>query len=439
MNLNLLRILSIVLIVITMSFGEVKSDEIRWLKLRTEIGLEEIINAVFVPGDTSILVTDANFKLLELEASTGIVKRIIPNIHGVIKFSDDKQFVYTYGWEKVKWPTGEVIGKYPVSGFANFIEDDAFGIIEKAGLIVGAAYQSDHNPLVWKKGIWVLNLNTFQLIDTVGFAKNYYYSVHMHGEGKYFITYSVFIPDWTHPEFSSIKSEVWDTKTLDTVPYDNPFRKISYQLGKIKTSPDGKWLCSVGGSLVTVFDNNTFEKKYEWRVAPDSSGSLSAIDISTDSRYLATAGSENRVSDLHIWDLTTGQLAYKYNNGKDGIGVPFLRYSYNGNYIVDYGAGGVCLFNNMLTSVPDNPDPSEPVLYPNPTTGEVILQSKFFKPGQLHIELFDLNGNLLKILYDGVYAQDDLRFDISFVSSGIYILKANQNNKVKTFKIIKEK
>lgn len=420
-------------------FEPVKADEIKWLKLRTEIGLEEIINAVFVPGDTSILVTDANLKLVELDASSGIVKRIIPNISGVIKFSDDKQFVYTYGWEKVKWPTGEIIGKYPVSGFANFAEGVAFGINEKAGIIVGAAYQSDHNPLVWKRGIWVLNLNTYKLIDTLGFKNNYYYSAQITDDGKYFKTISQYIPDWTHPEIVGYNQLIWDTKTLDTIHQNSPMGKIVYQLGKIKTSPDGKWLCSVGGSLVTVFDNNTFEKKYEWRVAPDSSGSLSAIDISPDSRYLATAGSESKVADLHIWDLTTGQLVYKYNNGNDGIGIPFMRYSYSGNYIIDYGSGGLCLFNNMLTSVLDNPYPSEPIIYPNPTTGEVILKSSYFQQGQLKIELFDLNGNLLKILFDGVYVQDDLRFDITFVSSGIYILKANQDNTVKTFKIIKGK
>jgi myo-inositol-hexaphosphate 3-phosphohydrolase len=53
--------------------------------------------------------------------------------------------------------------------------------------------------------------------------------------------------------------------------------------------------------------------------------------------------------------------------------------------------------------------------------------------------LIDLNGNLLKILFDGFYSQEDLKFDISFVASGIYILKANQNNTLKTFKIIKGK
>lgn len=67
------------------------------------------------------------------------------------------------------------------------------------------------------------------------------------------------------------------------------------------------------------------------------------------------------------------------------------------------------------------------------------MKSSYFQQGQLKIELFDLNGNLLKILFDWVYAQGDLRFDISFVVTGIYILKANRNNTVKTFKIIKGK
>lgn len=444
-NNLVLRILFIATMSLSFCFEPVKADEIKWLKLRTEIGLEEIINAVFVPGDTSILVTDANLKLVELDASSGIVKRIIPNISGVIKFSDDKQFVYTYGWEKVKWPTGEIIGKYPVSGFANFAEGDAFGINEKAGIIVGAAYQSDHNPLVWKRGIWVLNLNTYKLIDTLGFKNNYYYSAQITDDGKYFITISQYIPDWTHPEIVGYNTLIWDTKTLDTIPQNSPMGKISYQLGKIKTSPDGKWLCSVGGSLVTVFDNNTFEKKYEWRVAPDSSGSLSAIDISSDSRYLITSGyggvsiNSKDLANIRIWDLTNGQLAYKYNNGSEDIDQGYLRFNYTGNFLLGYGPGAIIIYNNMLTSVPDNPNPSEPVIYPNPTTGEVILKSSYFRQGQLKIELFDLNGNLLKILFDGIYAQDELRFDISFVSSGIYILKTNQNNTVKTFKVIKGK
>gem|GEM_PF-2567902 len=440
MNNLVLRILFMAVMSLSFCFELVKADEIKWLKLRTEIGLEEIINAVFVPGDTSILVTDANFKLVELDASSGIVKRIIPNIRGVIKFSDDKQFVYTYGWEKVKWSTGEVIGKYPVSGFANFVEGEAFGINEKAGIIVGAAYQSDHNPLVWKRGIWVLNLSTFQLIDTLGFKNNYYYDAEVTDDGKYFKTISQYIPDWTHPEYNGYIQNIWDSKTLDTIPQNSPLGKIGYQLGKIKTSPDGKWLCSVGGSLVTVFDNNTYEKKYEWRVAPDSSGSLSAIDISSDSRYLVTGGSEKKVADIHIWDLATGELAYKYNNGSEEIwGESYLKFSSNGFYIIAYSDGGIGLFNNMLTSISDNPNPNEPVIYPNPTTGELILKSSYFHQGQLKIELFDLNGNLLKILFDGLYTQGDLRFDISFIASGIYILKANQNNTVKTFKIIKGK
>jgi len=258
MNNLILRILFIATMTLCLSFEQGKADEIKWLKLRTEIGLEEIINAVFVPGDTSILVTDANFKLVELEASSGIVKRILPNIRGVIKFSDDKQFVYTYGWEKVKWPTGEVIGKYPVSGFATIYYYDynaGFDINEKAGLLIGAAYQSDHNPFNWKRGIWVLNLNTFQLIDIMGFEKNYYMAVRITDDGRYFLTDAEYVPDWTHPEFNIYNRYVWNTKTLDTIPQNSPIGKISYQLGKIKTSPDGKWLCSVGGSLVTVFDN----------------------------------------------------------------------------------------------------------------------------------------------------------------------------------------
>lgn len=67
------RGIDIALMSLCFSFGQGKAEEIKWLKLRMEIGLEEIVSAVFVPGDPSILVTDANFKLVELDASSGIL------------------------------------------------------------------------------------------------------------------------------------------------------------------------------------------------------------------------------------------------------------------------------------------------------------------------------------------------------------------------------
>jgi hypothetical protein len=71
-------------------------DEIVWIKQRTDIGLEEIKNAVFTPDNLSIVVTDGLLKTVELDPATGNVKREIKNIAGIFKFSDDTQFVFTY-------------------------------------------------------------------------------------------------------------------------------------------------------------------------------------------------------------------------------------------------------------------------------------------------------------------------------------------------------
>lgn len=418
----------------SISFGH--AEEIKWLKLRQEIGLEEIINAIFVPGDTTLLVTDANFKLIELDTKTGELKREIPNIRGAIKFSDDGQYLYTYGWEKVKWPTGEVIGKYPVKGFTEF------SINEKAGLIVGVAYQSDHSPWLWKRGIWVLDLKTFKLIDTLGFQKNYYYAVQMTDDGKYFMANSEFVKDYTHPEYNGYNQFIWDTKTLDTIPQNSPIGKINNQLGIIKTSPDGKWLCSVAGSLVRVFDNTTFEKKYEWRVAPDSSGSLTAIDISSDSRYLVTSGysglsnNSKELANIRIFDLLSGKEIYKYRNGYDGIDQGFIKYNYSGSEFIGFGPGAIIEYHNMINSVSDKNLKFESILYPNQTTGLINLKN-IFQLGNLKIELFDLNGILLKVLFDGVNVQSDLSFDISYVPAGVYFVQVKQNDLIKTFKVIK--
>ena len=130
---------------------KVKANEVQWFKTRWEIGCEEIINVIFTPGDTSILVTDNNKKIFEVDVITGEVKKQIPNINGAIQFSNDKKYLYTCNWEKVKWPTGEVIGKFDITRSAT--TDYGFSINEDIGLLVRTADGYNNNPYCWKRDL----------------------------------------------------------------------------------------------------------------------------------------------------------------------------------------------------------------------------------------------------------------------------------------------
>ena len=96
------------------------------------------------------------------------------------------------------------------------------------------------------KGIWIFDLNTFKLIDTLGFWQNYYQRLQMPREGKYFVVYSEYVPDWTHPGTEKDKMYIYDIETLDTIQNSHPLKKIIDEIGHVlQTTPDNKLLCTV--------------------------------------------------------------------------------------------------------------------------------------------------------------------------------------------------
>ncbi len=414
-----------------------QEDEVVWMKLRTKLGLEEIVNAVFTPDDQSILVTDANKKLVEIDVATGEVKREIPNIKGVYKFSDDGQFVYTYDFKKVNYATGEEIGQFkmgetPAYGFT------MFDMNEKAGYLIGVQYTHIGPVFYWKPDIYVFDINTFLCVDTIGVNRHFYSGIQITDDGKYFITWSLFDPDPKDTSDDEDVNMLWNAKTLDTI-------RECPELGYVKSSPDGKWLGSVGGNLVSVFDANTLEKKYEWEQAPGYQyGLLSAIDFSPDSRYLATSGymsgsseGAKHITNIHIWDLVTGKLAKEYNNSDNKYDQGFLLYSHSGKNFIGFGPGAIIYYNNIITSINEMKEIIG-ILYPNPSSGEIILKNPKIIPSNLYVDISDLAGTIIKVLFNGQYEGSLLRFNISDLAAGTYILKAVQNNNTYVYKVIKE-
>ncbi len=412
------------------------TQEVVWLKLkddyREQLGRDPgyIINAVFAPDDRTIIVTHndpkdpsiSNIVTIEFSVLTGDFIREITNIKGIFKFSKDGQFAYTFDWKKVRWPSMEVVGEFKDADKPIFIPDNSiFGIDEKAGVLITAGDQI----------ISIFDINTFNLKSRVKLRDNNgnawsFYRIEVPEDGHYFLTRASYTvqhpPDLPKTYYSSF---LWDLTTLDTTTQTYNIK----DLGILKASADNRWLASVGGHYVYVFDANTCQKVYEWNQI--QSGNLTAVAISPDSRWLAAGGGP---SNAHIYDLSNGRLNYTYSTGGH-----FLRYSNSGNYLLAYNELAVELLNSITTSVNLGPPLTESVLYPNPTTNKITLSNSYFQPGQLRIDLVDLNGRNIKVLYDSLYNKEELKFDLSFLSAGTYIIKATQNNKVRSFKIIKEK
>ena len=447
-NFSKLLTLAVFVLVLFVSGQQAKAesqDETIWMTLKDDLSNVDpgyIIKALYTPDEQSILVTTTTKRLFELDPATGKVRREIPGIAGVIQFSEDGQYVYTYNFEKVKWPSGELVGKYPVYGFTEFV------INENVGLMVGVSYQSDHSPWLWKKGIWVLDLNTFKLIDTLGFTNNYFYSIQMTSDGKYFIAYSVYVPDWTKPDLNGYNQFVWDTKTLSAIPENNPINTIMKQLGKFTTSPNGKFLGDAGAPYVRVYDNQAFSNDltlkiiYEWDPCYGCASSVTAF--SPDSRYLLSIGpncsypndpndSLNMVKP-RVWDLTTGKLVYIYHQG---LSISDIKI-YNNSTVLAYAGPGILLMK-WMTGTGILEGKSTKILYPNPTNGIITIKNGKLIAGQpLQIAISDISGKTSKILYNGIYNGNEINLNISEYPAGTYLLQVNQKVQIATYKVIKE-
>jgi WD40 repeat protein len=418
-------ILLIAITLMAMSALAQYEDEIVWLKNRSaDWNPGYIQNAIFTPDEKSIIVSGTE-KCFELDAMTGEVIREIKDFWGAYKFSDDDKYVYTYDFKKVNYQTGEVVKDYPVKKFYDF------DINEKAGIIVGTSLHQKQDP--WQPGgVIITDLNTATVIKEVGVKYNYYYSVEISGDGKYFVTGSEQDSDLTKETDNTDIAMIWNAKTFDTV-------KSSSELGVIKLSPDGKLIASGRGAYVRVFDAKTWEKKYEW--APGGQyGANRALDFTPDSKYLATAGAGGGadVENISIWDMKTGELSYRYHN-YNKIQILKLFYSKDGQFLLAFSQVNLGVFRTKLTGIDDSKQKTNTVLYPNPTTGEFIFISSNLKPGLLHIDLTDLQGNIISSLYDGTYNNEELKFNISSQPDGSYFLKTIQEGNSYMYKVIKEK
>ena len=415
------------------------TDEVVWIKFYQDLGLEEIKNAVFAPNEQSILVTDANLKLIEINVATAAVIRELPDIKGIAHFSSDGQYAYTYDFKKIRWPSLEVVGQFEDEGkplqccLARYVVD----FDDKANVMI----------VTGSTVIRIFDLNTLNVKARLkqlyeGVNPWYFDIVTAPGDGKHIWTgafYIVYNPPT--PPKTYYNAFLWDLATLDTIKVEDDLTK----LGGILMSPNGLWLGNVDVPYVQVFDghafteNHTFVKIYEWQ--PGSSVCVNnAIAWTSDSRYMATKGpncwtDEDNVAKIRVWDLLhSGNLAYKYNTA---LSTDYLQISKN-NQILTFATGGIILLNWMLPLRVYDKQVGSTIISPNPTTGEITLKNLPLKSGNIRIELTDITGKLIRVLYDGFYNQEELTFNLSDIPSGSYILQAKQGSSIKTFKVLKE-
>ena len=430
--------LSFIVLFMLSAGRQAQSEEIVWTK-RTlkDLGIKgDVMNAIFSPDDSRICVTTTK-TFVELEPATGKIIREIPDIRGVKCFSDDGKFFYTYDLKKVNYETMEVVGHFelPTERWTepDFWTRSDFVVNEKQGLLIASVQHGLQYPTPFES-IFIYDLSTYAQVKVTGIKNNYVRYLCMSPNGDHFITYSYYYPD--QGEDRSVKM-LWSTVTLDTI------KEISDLRANMKFSPDGNLLGSVSGNLVRVHDTKTWEMKYEFLQIPEnepSFGMLSGIDFSNDSKILATGGNGGAPDErnIRLWNMDEGRLEYKYQGFENIINPSSIEFSNNDKHILTSSSGQVVLISNSVLNVENIDLDVASMLYPNPSSGKIEFENGSFRIGQLSIQLSDVNGKQLEILYDDVYNGESLIFDVSHLPTGTYFITATQDNFIETYKLIKE-
>ena len=135
-------------------------------------------------------------------------------------------------------------------------------------------------------------------------------------------------------------------------------------------------------------------------------------------QHAVTAAGGNASGSGGTSAFSVGQALYTTQNGSNGSVAQGVQQPYEISIVTD--ASGISLSFSV---------------YPNPTTGFLILNVGNYKTQNLSFKLYDINGKLLE---SKKMENNETTILMGNNASGIYLLKIIESNKeLKTFKIIK--
>ena len=102
-----------------------------------------------------------------------------------------------------------------------------------------------------------------------------------------------------------------------------------------------------------------------------------------------------------------------------------------------HGRGLATAIWDIQTGIPQPEANLVADVYPNPTTGKFKVQSSRFKGELKKVELIDMTGQIVEILFNADAGSENIAFDISHLPPGQYFLKITAGNEVVVKKLIR--
>lgn len=401
-----------------------KSHYLSMIDPNKQIDPGRIYNAIFTPDDKFIIVS-CSTRTFVLEAQTGKYVKDLKGVNGVIRFSNDGRFIYTYDNKKINYETGEVIGEFLNKGekIPRFTSMD---VCENAGIMIGVLQNADY--INWRKDIWVFDLKTMNLKEQLGDTNEYYEQITISPEGSYFNTKSFY----QKKDVRIQHNYFWDAKLLKQI-----FNGFDKQLYTVKYSSNGKIIGSVKGGNIKIFDTQTIKSKLDMNQS--NQGSLTGIDFTANSNFLGTCGygSIDEINDIHIWDISSGELAYRYSNySKEIVSQDFITFSHDGRNLIGWAGAGIIYYNAYYSTTKVDPIIYNDTLqvFPNPSNKKINID--IINITNISFRIFNEIGQEFSVISN--LGNSKLEIDISTLEKGVYYLVLTQNDVSKLYKFIKE-
>jgi len=219
---------------------------------------------------------------------------------------------------------------------------------------------------------------------------------------------------------------VYDFNTLDSVDtYINSRGFISSKTCRYFAQATGD-----PNFGVEVYDFIT--KQLLWKL-PVNGPSLTGIEFSPDDKYVITSPT------IKIWSIETGKEIYSYKSGD----CRNISLNHDGKLIASSIGNYLYLWNTRYngTIVKANDNQEQSTLYPNPSTGLTTI--KFSQPYSeiTQINLTDLTGVPIKVLYSGLINNGNQLFNFTTndLSIGSYFVIVQNTHLSLFFKLIVNK
>lgn len=165
------------------------------------------------------------------------------------------------------------------------------------------------------------------------------------------------------------------------------------------------------------------------------SGDINKVDVSVDNRFIASASSD---ATVRIWEISTGLELISIPDSASTF-MYSVKWDPNGNRILTgNGDSKITLYDlNAITGLPETDFGKSLMLYPNPASPNERLRIHGSDRNLSTIEIFDLNGRMVKTLQ--LSGTGEASISLDGLASGSYwiSIQAEDGNRSSSQLIIK--